>query len=71
MMFDKIKSNQELSPEQYKLFKKDNIINYINQLGFTKRDEYETSYAEEGEKDDEYLKVTNRVGFYGILSERG
>lgn len=71
MIFDKIKSNQELSLEQYKLFKKDNITKYLNQLGFVKKDEYETSYAEEGEKDDEYLKVTNRVGFYGILSERG
>lgn len=70
MLFDKIKSNQELSIEQYKLFKKENIQGYLKDLGFVKRDEYETSYAEEGEKDDEYLKVTNRVGFYGFKGER-
>ena len=70
MLFDKIKSNQELSREQYKLFKKENISSYLKSLGFNKSDEYETSFAEEGEKDDEYLKVTNRVGFYGFLGER-
>jgi len=70
MLFDKLKSPQELSPEQYKLFKKENISSSLKALGFTIKDEYETSYAEEGEKDDEYLKVANRVGFYGFLGER-
>lgn len=70
MLFDKIKSNEDLSLEQYKLFKQDNIVKYLKDLGFIKRDDYLVGYAEEGEKDDPYLKVTNRVYFYGFLGER-
>lgn len=70
MLFDKIKSNQELSLEQYKLFKQDHIVKNLKDLGFEKRDDYLVGYSEEGEKDDEYLRVTNRVYFYGFLGER-
>lgn len=70
MLFDKVKSNEELSLEQYRLFKQDNIERYLKELGFAKRDDYLVGYSEEGEKDDQYLKVTNRVYFYGFLGER-
>jgi len=70
MLFDKYKSNEELSQDQYRLFKKKDIQGFLKSLGFNMKHEYETSYAEEGEKDDEYLRVTNRVSFYGFLGER-
>lgn len=70
MLFDKFKQNSEVSPEQYHLFKKDNIVKYLNELGFLKQDEYLVGYSDEGEKDDVLFDVTNRVYVYGYLGKR-
>lgn len=70
MLFDKFKQNEEIAPEQYHLFKKENIIKYLKELGFNKRDEYLVGYSEEGEKDDVIFDVTNRVYVYGYIGDR-
>lgn len=70
MLFDKFKVNEELSPDQYRLFKKKNILDYLSHLGFKGKDEYLVGYSEEGEKDDVYFEVTNRIYVYGYLGQR-
>lgn len=70
MLFDKLLSNEEISTEQYHLFKKQQILSYLEDLGFKKKDEYLVGYSEEGEKDDVVFEVTNRVYVYGYLGER-
>lgn len=70
MLFDKLLSNEEISTEQYHLFKKKEILSYLEKLGFKKQDEYLVGYSEEGEKDDVVFDITNRVYVYGYLGKR-
>lgn len=70
MLFDKLLSNEEISTEQYHLFKKEKILTYLEALGFKKQDEYLVGYSEEGEKNDVIFEVTNRIYVYGYLGER-
>lgn len=70
MLFDKLLSNEEISTEQYHLFKKKEILTYLETLGFEKQDEYLVGYSEEGEKNDVVFEVTNRVYVYGYLGKR-
>ena len=70
MFFDKFKINEEISLDQYHLFKKDNIISYLRDLGFKREDEYSVGYSDQGEKNDVIFDVTNRVYVYGYLGSR-
>jgi ubiquinone/menaquinone biosynthesis C-methylase UbiE len=70
MLFDKFRSNSEISTDQYHLFKKDNILKYLDELDFKQKDEYLIGYSEEGEKNDVLFEVTNRVYVYGYIGER-
>lgn len=70
MLFDKFKVNEEISRTQHRLFKQDAILKELSSLGFDKVDEYLVGYSEEGEKDDMFFEVTNRVYVYGYLGKR-
>lgn len=70
MLFDKFKPNQEILQEQYHLFKKDNILKYMKDLGFDKKEEYLIGYSEGGEKDDVVFDATDKAYIYGYLGKR-
>lgn len=70
MLFDKLKQNDELSTEQYHLFKKEKIVKYLKDIHFEMKDEYLVGSSEQGEKNDLVFEVTNRVYIYGYLGER-